>query len=81
MFKNLICRAKRNKVEYSYASATISEADELIQFDIELRKTIQTWLRKIIPNWFLLNLSADPYNDVINLFDYFRAKLPVKTVL
>jgi len=47
MFKNLICRAKRNKVEYSYASATISEADELIQFDIELRKTIQTWLRKL----------------------------------
>ena len=44
------CRSKRNIAEYDYAGAvTKQEADELISFTEDLKKDVQTWLKKNHP--------------------------------
>ncbi len=45
------CRSKRNIVEYDYVSAaTEQDADELIEFVVEMEKDVLGWLKKHHPN-------------------------------
>ncbi|MBN2035792.1 MAG: hypothetical protein JW768_03540 [Chitinispirillaceae bacterium] len=44
------CRNKRNTVEYDYVGgATDSDADELIEFTMELKDDVMSWLKKTHP--------------------------------
>ncbi len=45
------CRSKRNIVEYDYVgAATEQDADELIEFVVEMEKDVLGWLKKHHPN-------------------------------
>jgi hypothetical protein len=46
------CRTKRNIVEYDYVGgATNTDADELIEFVIDLKKDVMGWLKKSYPDY------------------------------
>lgn len=45
------CRIKRNTVEYDYVGgATGADADELIEFIVELKEDVLRWLKKAHPD-------------------------------
>ena len=45
------CRSKRNIVEYDYVgAATEQDADELIEFVVELEKDVREWLKEHQPD-------------------------------
>ncbi len=47
------CRAKRNIIEYDYAGSTSeTEADELIEFVIELEDGVKEWIKDKHPSLF-----------------------------
>lgn len=49
-----LCRIKRNEVEYDcVGGATSADADELIEFVIELQKDVLFWLEKNYPSYLL----------------------------
>ena len=44
------CRSKRNIVEYDYVgAATAQDADELIEFVVEMEKDVRKWLKEHRP--------------------------------
>ncbi|NLW30012.1 MAG: hypothetical protein GXY77_00985 [Fibrobacter sp.] len=46
------CRNKRNIVEYDYVGgATVHDADEIIEFVIDLKNDVEDWMKKAHPEY------------------------------